>query len=98
MASDLDLGLKLSKRLVFLLLVGVASPSACTESEDKPIRLDTIWLTDPIVEVLCLMLWLPDDATIGPKLESGKKVKLVAQVGAKLLVQKRATFFSLQKT
>ena len=96
MASDLDLGLKLSKRLVFLL--GVASPSAWTESEDKPIRLDTIWLTDPIVEVLCLMLWLPDDATIGPKLESGKKVKLVAQVGAKLLVQKRATFFSLQKT
>ena len=50
----MDLGLKLSKRLVFLL--GVASPSAWTESEDKPIRLDTIWLTDPIVEVLCLML------------------------------------------
>ena len=55
MASDLDLGLKLSKRLVFLL--GVASPSAWTESEDMPIalRLDTVWLTDPIVEVLGLM-------------------------------------------
>ena len=47
MASDLDLGLKLSKRLVFLL-VGVGSPSAWT-------RLDTLWLTDPIVEVLGLM-------------------------------------------
>ena len=56
MASDLDLGLKLSKRLVFLL-VGVGSPSAWTESEDMPIalRLDTVWLTDPIVEVLGLM-------------------------------------------